>query len=82
VTREFSEVVTQEGDLFVAQCLDVGIAGQGTSEEEALDNPRKALQFSFEDPATAAPRVRTSLSSLATGTWPSVLCAASSGGRD
>jgi predicted RNase H-like HicB family nuclease len=57
VTREFSAVVTHEGDLLVAQCLDVDIASQGASDEEALDNLREALELYFEDPATAAPNV-------------------------
>jgi predicted RNase H-like HicB family nuclease len=58
VTREFSAVATREDDLFVAQCLDVDVASQGASEEEALDNLREALELYYEDPATAAPRVR------------------------
>ena len=45
MTRESGAVVTQEDDLFVAQCLDVAVASQGTTEEEALDNLREALEL-------------------------------------
>jgi predicted RNase H-like HicB family nuclease len=58
VTREFSAVVSHEGDLFVAQCLDVDVASQGSTEEEALDSLREALELYFEDPSTAAPHIR------------------------
>lgn len=58
MTREFSAVVTREDDLFVAQCLDVDVASQGASEEEALANLREALELYFADPATGAPTIR------------------------
>ena len=44
MTREFSAVVQREGDLFVAQCLDVDVASQGASEDEALANLQEALE--------------------------------------
>jgi len=59
MTREFSAIVTREGSLFVAQCLDVDVASQGASEDEALSNLQEAIELYFEAPrATAAPRVR------------------------
>jgi len=58
MSREFSAVVSREGDLFVAQCLDVDVASQGPSEEEALANLQQALELYFRSPqATIAPRV-------------------------
>lgn len=58
MTREFSVVVQREGDIFVAQCLDVDIASQGASEEEALVNLQEALELFVQSPqATTAPRV-------------------------
>ena len=48
-----------EGDWVVAQCLEVDVASQGKSEEEALANLREALELHFEPPqATRAPKVR------------------------
>ena len=56
MTREFSAVVQREGDIFVAQCLDVDVASQGASEEEALANLQEALELYVQSPqATAAP---------------------------
>ncbi|MDP3063074.1 MAG: type II toxin-antitoxin system HicB family antitoxin, partial [Chloroflexota bacterium] len=33
--RSFTASVWQEGDWYVAQCLEVDVASQGASEEEA-----------------------------------------------
>ena len=57
--RPFSATVWREGDWFVSQCLDVDIASQGNTEEEALANLREALELHFEPPiATHPPAVR------------------------
>jgi predicted RNase H-like HicB family nuclease len=56
----FSASVWREEDLYVAQCLQIDLASQGESEEEALENLREALELHFEPPqATVAPRVKT-----------------------
>ena len=56
--RTFSASLVQEGDWYVAQCLEVDVASQGTTAAEALDNLREALELYFEDPRpTAPPRV-------------------------
>lgn len=58
--RPFSASVWQEGDWFVAQCLEIDIASQGESEAEALTNLTEALELHFEEPRPArAPLVRT-----------------------
>ena len=41
--REFTASVTQEGAWYVAQALEVDVASQGESVEEALENLREAL---------------------------------------
>ena len=57
--RPFSATVWQEGDWYVSQCLDVDVASQGETEEEALANLKEALELYFEDPqATRPPKVR------------------------
>ncbi|WP_114205315.1 type II toxin-antitoxin system HicB family antitoxin [Acidisarcina polymorpha] len=49
----------REGDWYVAQCLDVDIASQGRSEQEAIANLKEALELHFEQPqATRSPRVQ------------------------
>ena len=58
--RTFSASVWREEDLYVAQCLEVDVASQGTTEVEALQNLREALELHFEPPqATVAPLVKT-----------------------
>ena len=57
--RPFNASITREGEWFVAQCLEVDVASQGNTEEEALDNLREALELHFTPPrATVTPRVR------------------------
>jgi predicted RNase H-like HicB family nuclease len=57
--REFSASVWRENEWFVAQCLEVDVASQGKSEQEALSNLSEALQLYLEPPlATALPVVR------------------------
>jgi len=58
--QTFTASVWQEGDWFVAQCLEVDVASQGETEEEALTNLREALELHFEPPcATVTPHVRS-----------------------
>jgi predicted RNase H-like HicB family nuclease len=57
--RRFNATVWQEDDWFIAQCLDIDLASQGASEEEALANLREALELHFLPPvATPLPRIR------------------------
>jgi len=52
--------VWREGAWFVSQCLEVDVASQGETEEEALANLREALELHFEPPqATRLPKLRT-----------------------
>ncbi len=45
--------------MYVSQCLEIDIASQGTTEEEALENLKEALALHFEPPqATRPPNVR------------------------
>lgn len=41
--------ISCEGDWFVAQCLEVDVASQGRTLEEARDNLAEALALHFED---------------------------------
>ena len=57
--RTFIASITQEGDWYVAQCLEVDVASQGETEEEALVNVGEALALHFTPPvATALPDLR------------------------
>ncbi len=58
--RVFTATVLQEGDYFVSQCLEVDVASQGTTEEEALVNLQEALELHFQPPCpTITPQLRT-----------------------
>jgi len=46
--RSFAATVWREGDWFVSQCLDVDVASEGETEEEALANLKEALELYFE----------------------------------
>ncbi len=57
--QPFNASVTREGDWFVAQCLEVDVASQGETEEQALANLGEALELHFTPPrATVTPQVR------------------------
>jgi predicted RNase H-like HicB family nuclease len=57
--RTFAATVWKEENWYVAQCLELDVASQGETEEEALDNLREALDLYFEPPqATRPPKVR------------------------
>lgn len=58
--RPFSASVWREGDWYVSQCLELDVASQGETEEEALANLKEALELHFESPqATRPPKLRT-----------------------
>jgi len=48
-TIRLTATVTRDGDWYVARCLDVEVASQGRTIEEALANLREALELYFED---------------------------------
>ena len=58
--RPFAATVWREGTWYVSQCLELDVASQGDTEEEALANLKEALELLFEPPqATRPPGVRT-----------------------
>lgn len=57
--QRFSASVWQEQEWFIAQCVQVDVASQGATEDEALENLRDALTLHFSQPvATIVPHVR------------------------
>lgn len=47
--RTLTAAVVKDGEWFVARCLEVEVASQGVSVDEALANLREALELFFED---------------------------------
>ncbi len=57
--RPFAATVWREGNWYVPQCLEVDVASQGETEQEALANLKEALELHFEPPTpTRVPDVR------------------------
>ncbi|MGB8343665.1 MAG: type II toxin-antitoxin system HicB family antitoxin [Ktedonobacteraceae bacterium] len=48
-TRIFTAVVYKDGNLYVAECPEVGTVSQGTTIEEALANLREATELYLEE---------------------------------
>jgi predicted RNase H-like HicB family nuclease len=58
MTRDFNAVISKEGDWYIAQCLEIDVASQGETEDDALRNLNEALVLHFTPPvATVLPRV-------------------------
>jgi predicted RNase H-like HicB family nuclease len=57
--RPFTATVWRDGNWYVSQCLEVDVASQGETEEEALANLKEALELHFQPPhATRPPAVK------------------------
>ena len=55
----FTASISREDEWFIAQCLEVDVASQGKSEDEAVNNLREALELYFEPPRpTVIPKLR------------------------
>lgn len=52
--RTFTASLTREGDWVVAQCLEVDIASQGETSDDALANLRETLELHFEPPVATS----------------------------
>ena len=49
MTRTLSAVLHQEGNLYVADCPEVGTVSQGDTVEEAIANLKEATQLYLEE---------------------------------
>ena len=62
MTRTLTAVLHKEGDLYVAECPEVGTASQGPTIEEAIGNLREATELYLEEfplDQTARPLITT-----------------------
>ena len=53
--RKFTATVWQEGDWYVAQCIEVDVVSQGETEQQALKNLAEAFQLYFDPPTSTVP---------------------------
>ena len=61
-TRTLTAVIHKEGDLYVAECPEVGTVSQGTTIEEAVANLKEATELYLEEfpmPEVAQPLITT-----------------------
>ena len=57
--QAFTASVYKEGEWYVAQALEVDVASQGETVDDALANLREALELHFEPPLpTSTPQLR------------------------
>jgi predicted RNase H-like HicB family nuclease len=49
IQRTFTAILHQEGDLFVAECPEVGTVSQGSSLSEAVANLKEATELFLEE---------------------------------
>ncbi len=49
VIKRFTAAITKEGRWYVAKSIEVEVASQGKTVEEALANLKEALELYFED---------------------------------
>lgn len=52
--QDFTVGIWQEGNWFVAQCLEIDLASQGRTEAEALANIQEAIELFLEPPTSAS----------------------------
>jgi predicted RNase H-like HicB family nuclease len=55
MSHPFTASVWREGNWHVSQCLEVDVASQGETEEQALANLKEALELHFEPPHATRP---------------------------
>jgi predicted RNase H-like HicB family nuclease len=66
--RTFTAVLHKEGDLYVAECPEVGTVSQGPSLEEAVANLREATELFLEEfPIPESERVLLTTFEVAVG---------------
>lgn len=57
--QTFTASISQEGEMFIAQCLEIDVASQGKSEDDAINNLKEALELYLEPPRpTVMPKLR------------------------
>lgn len=47
--KDIHALIWQEGKLFVAKAIEIELASQGKTKQEALENLKEAISLYFED---------------------------------
>ena len=57
-TTTLHSTIWKEGNLYVARCLEVNVASQGKTHDEAVNNLREALELYLEDSKEPLPEIK------------------------
>ena len=49
MSKLFTIAIQKEDDWFIAKCLENGVASQGRTMDEAMENLREAVALYYED---------------------------------
>jgi len=70
MSKAFDIVVNEENinkkKIFVAHCLNLGIASQGKSVEEAMENIKDAIKLYLEENPEEVPKIEKLMPPMAT----------------
>lgn len=56
--RGLNALVWKEGKIFVARAVEIELASQGKSKEEALKNLKEAIHLYFDDEDSPADKIK------------------------
>ena len=57
-TTTLHSTIWKEGNLYVDRCLEVNVASQGRTHDEAVNNLREALELYLEDSKEPLPEIK------------------------
>ena len=49
MTKDLTKAIMQDGDVFVSLCVELDIASQGQTSEEAIENVKEAVTLFLEE---------------------------------
>ena len=49
MTRDLTIAIIQDGDMYVSLCVELDIASQGQTSEEAIENAKEAVTLFLEE---------------------------------
>jgi len=67
MNNHFQILVWEEPPYFIAKCLDLGVASQGKTHDEALARLREAIEFLLEDYDEAVQTHKYEIEEIAVG---------------
>lgn len=66
MSYKFTAIINKEKKWYVAHCIELGVASQGKTIEEAQENLKEAVELYLEDNSTAKAHLSKSSSFITT----------------